>query len=368
MRNGRIGVGIIGVQPDRSWAAIAHIPALQVLQDYEIVALSTTRQASADAAAQRYAVRRAYDNSAALVADPQVDLVVITVKVPRHLELVTAAVGAGKNVLCEWPLGNGLDEAVRMSEMAHRKGVLAVVGLQARASPAVNFVRDLVAEGYVGEVLSTTLVGSGMNWGAVMETSNLYTADKRNGATLLTIPFGHTVDALCHVLGEFQEVSATLARRRTHTTVAETGASAELTAEDQVIVAGTLSTGAVASVHYRGGMTRGTGLLWEINGTAGDLQLTAFGGHAQMFDLAVQGASGQDKSMQTLEIPGKYRWVPQATGLSVNVAQAYARLASDLRSGTRLCPTFNDAVVRHRLLDAVEASAKSGARVAIAGA
>ena len=113
-------------------------------------------------------------------------------------------------------------------------------------------------------------------------------------------------------------------------------------------------------------MTRGTGLLWEINGTAGDLQLTAFGGHAQMFDLAVRGASGQDKSMQPLEIPDKYRWVPQATGVSLNVAQAYARLVLDLRSGTRLSPTFDDAVVRHRLLDAVEASAGGrGARVAI---
>jgi predicted dehydrogenase len=42
-------------------------------------------------------------------------------------------------------------------------------------------------------------------------------------------------------------------------------------------------------------------------------------------------------------------------------------LASDLRNDTRLCPTFDDAVVRHRLLDAIETSAKSGERVTITG-
>ena len=56
----KIRVGIIGVQPERSWAAVAHIPALAELPDYEITALSTTRQESADAAAALYGVAHAY--------------------------------------------------------------------------------------------------------------------------------------------------------------------------------------------------------------------------------------------------------------------------------------------------------------------
>ena len=48
----RIRVGIIGANPDRGWAAQAHIPALRSLSDdFEITALSTTRRESADAVA-----------------------------------------------------------------------------------------------------------------------------------------------------------------------------------------------------------------------------------------------------------------------------------------------------------------------------
>src|SRR5262249_7101294 len=156
----------------RSWSAVAHIPALKALPQYEIVALSTTRRQSAEAAASKYGVPHAFDNHHALVSHPEVDLVAVTVKVPHHLELVTAAIEAGKSVYCEWPLGNGLDEVVRMADLAKRKGVHAVVGLQARVAPVVSYVRDLIAQGYVGEVLSTTLIGSGMNWGAFVDRPN----------------------------------------------------------------------------------------------------------------------------------------------------------------------------------------------------
>ena len=44
-------------------------------------------------------------------------------------------------------------------------------------------------------------------------------------------------------------------------------------ADDQVVVAGRLEIGAVLSVHFRGG-EEGTGLMWEINGTKGDLKIT----------------------------------------------------------------------------------------------
>jgi len=62
-----------------------------------------------------------------------------------------------------------------------------------------------------------------------------------------------------------------------------------------------------------------------------------------------------------LPVPEKYRWTPRQ-GPSTNVAQAYARFARDYREGTHLCPTFNDAVTRHRMLDAIETAAATGQR------
>src|SRR5438876_10922398 len=147
----RIRVGIIGANPDRGWAAQAHIPALTSLaDDFEITALSTTRRETADAARELFGVPAAFDNHQELVNSPAVDVVAVTVKVPYHLELATAALEAGKAVYCEWPLGNGLEAAETLAALAKKQGVLAVAVLPARSAPAAAYVRDLGGGGYGG--------------------------------------------------------------------------------------------------------------------------------------------------------------------------------------------------------------------------
>ncbi|HXL50234.1 MAG TPA: Gfo/Idh/MocA family oxidoreductase [Candidatus Limnocylindrales bacterium] len=358
----RIRVGIIGANPDRGWAAQAHIPALKSLSDdFEITALSTSRRESADAASKLFGVPVAFDNHQDLVNSAIVDVVAVTVKVPYHLELATAAIDAGKAVYCEWPLGNGLIEAETLAALAKKKGVHAVAGLQARSAPSVAYVRDLIKQGYVGEVLSTTLIGSGMGWGPTVEPYNAYVNVKKNGATMLSIALGHAADALCHCLGEVRELSATMTVRRKSFTITGTSESKPMTTDDQVLVSGLLEGGAALSIHYRGGVSRGTNLLWEINGTEGDLQLTAAGGQAQIFEMTVRGGKGVQPSLEVLPVPQKYWWAPPQ-GPSTNVAQAYARFARDYREGTHFCPTFDDAVTRHRMLDAIERAAATGQR------
>jgi len=222
-------------------------------------------------------------------------------------------------------------------------------------------VRDLIEQGYVGEVLSTTLIGSGMGWGPTVEPYNAYMNDKKNGATMLSIALGHAADALCYCLGEVRELSATMTLRRKTFTIARTDEIKPMTTEDQVSVTGLLEGGAALSIHYRGGASRGTNLLWEINGSEGDLQLIAAGGQAQIFEMTVRGGKGAQSSLEVLPVPQQYRWSP-LQGPATNVAQAYARFARDYREGTHLCPTFDDAVTRHRMLDAIETAAATGQR------
>jgi hypothetical protein len=101
MPRSTIGVGIIGASPAKGgWAITAHIPALQALPDYRLVAVSTNRRESADAASRTFGVP-ACDSHEALIAHPDVDLVVVTEKVPLHSRMVSAAV---KWSIAEWPL------------------------------------------------------------------------------------------------------------------------------------------------------------------------------------------------------------------------------------------------------------------------
>lgn len=361
-----IGVGIIGLSANGGWAADAHLPALAAVDGYELRALSVSSAESARAAGTKYDVPLTFGSADDLARHDDVDLVVVAVKVPHHRELVLSALNAGKMVLCEWPLGNGLAEAEELATRAKRTGLRTFVGLQARSAPPIRYVRDLIADGYVGDVLSTTVVASGRRWGPKFDTAGAYLLDRANGGTMLTIPFGHTIDALTMLLGEFTDVSATMATRRPRVVNKDTGETATMTVEDQIAVNGTLEGGAVASVHFRGGLSRGINFHWEINGTDGDLVITGPTGHLQFGQVSVHGAQGRNRSITELPIPSSYERVPQLTGrhteMAYTVGHAYQQLLADLTDNTTHAPDFAHAVRRHRLLDHIERAASTGSR------
>ncbi len=90
-RLSKLGVGIIGVSPTRGWAATAHIPALRALPNYEIRAMSAHSGESARAAGEAFGVSRVFSDHEQLVTQADIDVVAVTVKVPHHRELVSAA-------------------------------------------------------------------------------------------------------------------------------------------------------------------------------------------------------------------------------------------------------------------------------------
>src|SRR5439155_26748266 len=158
------------------------------------------------------------------------------------------------------------DDARAMAALATKQGVRTVVGLQARQAPAIEFVQELLSDGSVGQVLSPSMVGLSIP-GDVVGRPNAYMLDKTNGANVLTIAVGHSLDLLNHVLGEFAELSALSDLRRPLITIEETGEQVVKTAADQIAVIGTLLSGATATVHIRESVAGGRGFWWEINGT-----------------------------------------------------------------------------------------------------
>src|SRR5213593_3718583 len=345
-----LGVGIIGVSPVRGWAATAHIPALRALPNYEIRALSGHSAESARAAGEAFGVSAVFSDPEELVRQPDIDVVAVTVKVPHHRELVSAALAAGKAVYCEWPLGRDLDEARAMAVLASEQGVRTIVGLQARQAPAIEFVQELLSDCYVGEVLSTTMVGLSVP-GDVVGQANAYMLDETNGANVLTIAVGHSLDTLNYVLGEFADLSAVSELRRPLISIEETGEQIVKTAADQIAVIGTLVSGTTASIHVREAVAGGTGFLWEINGTDGTLRITADAAYPEIYPLTVAGAHGRSEPAE-LAVPAaltqKWPGISSLEGApAYNVGRAYAAFAADIENGTHTVPDFADAVRRH---------------------
>jgi predicted dehydrogenase len=367
--NKRFRVGIVGLSAERGWATTAHIPALRALSDvFELAGVANTSLASAQAAAAAYDIPRAFENVAELVASPDIDVVVVTVKVPYHREVVAAALDAGKKVYCEWPLGNGLAEAAELARLASETKVPAVIGTQAIASPEVQFIRQLVADGYIGDVLSSTYISAGVSWGEYIPPGDAYAMDSRNGATLLSVIGGHAISAVQAVLGPIREVDAVLSQRRQMVSIVETGESVPLKSPDHVMINAVLQSGAPLSLQLRAGLPRGIRLLWEINGTEGDLRITAAVEQAPVVNISPlrveAGRKGQDGYVE-LEIPQSYYFGLEDAVVARNVAGIYRLMADDLRFGTHAAPNFDDALVIHKVLSAIEQSDQTGRRVQV---
>jgi predicted dehydrogenase len=353
-----IGVGVIGAS-QRGWAAKSHLPALRALDSYELRAVSTTRLESAEATAREYGVPAAYDNYQELIDDPSVELVVVTVKAPDHRGPAEAALDAGKALFVEWPLGVDLAEAEALAKRAEAAGVRTVIGLQGRCAPEIAYLRDLISDGYVGRVLGTSLVGSGAFWTADFQREQGYIFDKANGATLLTVTGLHALDMLQYALGELTEVFGQMTVNYSDLRLADGMA---ITAPDQVALIGRLQSGAPVSVFYRGGISRGDNLRWEINGTDGDLVVTAAHGNLQTADLVLEGARGADSAVSRLEVPGRYLLPGAPAGPARNLTHLYAAVAEDIRTGATTVPGLGHAVRRHQLIEALETSDRTGVR------
>src|SRR5437667_5556017 len=95
----KIRVGIVGAtvtQGGSGWGANAHVPALRALPDYELKAVCTAHEETAKASAAAFGAELAFNNVDDMVARPDVDLVAVVVRVPRHHGLVVRALEAGK--------------------------------------------------------------------------------------------------------------------------------------------------------------------------------------------------------------------------------------------------------------------------------
>jgi predicted dehydrogenase len=362
----KIRVGIVGAtvtQGGSGWGANAHVPALKALPDYQLKAVCTSHEDTAKASAAAFGAERAFHRFSDMAADPDVDLLVVCVRVPGHRDLVMAGLQADKAVLCEWPLGANVAEAEEMAGLATRRSLKTIVGLQGRSDPAILYASDLIREGYIGEVLTANLStvaqaqlqrGPGRIWQGV----------RANGANTLTIAGGHAIDALCAVLGEFAEVSARVSTRipEWHTL---DGKPVPVDAPDSISVVGRMMGGAEVTVNVAAVPSNPGGTRMEIYGREGALVIRADGslnigpGHAH---------AGKGKGvMASMPVPAKYKLAPEGTpgGPPYNVAEAYARLAGALRGGQSFDVDFNLAVRRHKLIDAIERSSATGRSVRV---
>jgi predicted dehydrogenase len=360
-----IRLGIIGATPSRGWGTTAHLPALQALEEFNVTAVSTTRLDTARATAEAFGVPLAFDDDLELVSRPEVDAVAVTVKVPEHDRLVRAALAAGKHVFSEWPLGVNLEQAIELADLAEASGVRHIVGLQGYQAPGALFVADLIENGGIGQPLTVSVVSSGGPSGRRIPQANAYTADVAAGATILSISAGHILATLAQAVGEFRQLSGVVASINKETTVIETGQTIPVTSPDQVLVAGQLASGAVASVVVQGGSAPVTPAFEvRIVGTEATLVVrpaTPGGIHISDWSVSI---SKPDGTPADLPVPERFSPVPATvpSGPPKNIAILYREFARAITEGRPAVPDFAAAVRFHQLLGQIQRTSDTGIR------
>ncbi len=360
-----IRLGIIGANIHRGWAVRSHLPAVVASPEFELTAVCTTRLESAEESRRKFGARLAFDDYRKMLEHPDIDAVAVSLRVPAHYEPTVAALNAGKHVYTEWPLGRTTAEAQEMADLARARGVRNMVGLQSRANPALLHLKDLIASGYVGEVMSchVSRIAGGV---LARQSDRTWQRDRELGANTLTISCGHTIDALRFVVGDFSQVSSVVSTQAKEWFETDTSQMVDVTAPDNILVSGRLAGGGVASAHIASNPWAGSGYRMEIYGRDGTL--VASSDESPNHDgVRLQGAQGGDH-LEDLAIPARYTYVLEGMprGAAYNVGQMYYEFGRGIREGNASQPDFDEAVRLHRFIDRIQEASDSGRAVAVA--
>jgi predicted dehydrogenase len=361
-----IRTGIIGGSLNNQWASKTHIPALQKSGKHRITAIATSNMESALKSAAAVEAPFACTSHRELSENPEVDMVIVSVKVPHHYEAVKAAIAAGKHIYCEWPLAVTAGQAEELAALADQAEVHHAIGLQARQDTAIADVKRRIEQGEIGRILSCTMYVSTQGKGNLTERNTAYLLQEKNGATLLSINGGHSLDALCYLLGDFKELSATMNCNDQEATVLGTGEKTVKDTADQIMVQGTMINGASVSVHIQGGTYPAFQL--HIQGEKGVFRLEQrhSAGHVQFGNLEVQqvlySSAFSMKASDGKHFKTLHHVMEPSESPMLNVSKAHEVFANDILSGSYQTPDFHDAVRLHKLLETIRTAADTGTR------
>jgi predicted dehydrogenase len=128
------------------------IPGAHASPKVDLVGVASRDQDRADAYAREWQIPRAYGSYDALLADPEIEAVYISLPNTLHCEWSIRAVEAGKHVLCEKPLSRRAHEVEAAFDAAERAGRLLSEAFMYRHNPQTKRLQELVAGGAIGEL------------------------------------------------------------------------------------------------------------------------------------------------------------------------------------------------------------------------
>jgi predicted dehydrogenase len=368
MRHDKIRVGIIGAG---RIAGLVHVPSMRLWPDAcEIVGVASRSLETAQRFADQWQIPRSYSDWRALVADSNVDAVVVCV--PSGLTAVVAmsAVTAQKHVLCEKPLGVSSAEALDLLAATWNSPAVHMVAFTYRFVPALRYLKRLITEGHFGEIRHWRMsyIADGMLEAA---TPASWRNDRTlAGAGVLADMGSHAIDAARYLVGDIVAVSGA-SRLYAHDRPDPSGMGhMPVDAEDAYALTVEFANGAIGTfdvnraVAGRGGGGRANYQSIEIHGTGGSALYELRSPLALQVSLGAVMTRTQQWTCaavphELMKIPGSPRnpWAGDPLfGYKLDQGITFLRA---IREETCEYPTFHDGAAVQRVIDAADQAART---------
>jgi len=300
------------------------------------------------------------------------DISIINVCTPNYLhkEQAIAAIRAGKHVYCDKPLALTGADAQEMADLARQSGLTCQVTFHNRFCPALQRARQLVEEGFVGEVLSFRAVYLHTGYTDPKRPISWKMKRETSGAGALLDLGTHIIDIIRWLAGDFAKVNARL-RTLIKERPAHAGGSAlvPVTVDDVAMMQVELPNGALGSIEVsRIATGAADDLRFEINGSRGAIAFNLMDANwlSVYDDTKPGGAYGGGRGWQRIECIQKYPMPAVLPGgvapvgwMRFHIASLYSFVSNVVESRTG-DPSFDDGAAVQRICDAAIASNDSG--------
>ncbi|XOV86482.1 MAG: Gfo/Idh/MocA family protein [Pseudomonadota bacterium] len=351
MDTGMVRVGVVGTG---KWANNVHLAAYQDHPLAQVVGVCDISLKRAQQAAARFGAEFATIDYGELIARDDVDAIDVITPNVNHAEVVLAAIGAGKHVMCEKPMAMNVAEAREMFEAATAANIKAGVNFTWRNAGAARYAKHIVQTGQLGRIYH--VYGSYISdFGRYKEIPLIWRLQKRFAGTgALGDTGSHIIDLVEWITGErITRLIADLNTFVKERPLTDGSGVGEVDVDDAVSILARLEGGGMGTLHSTFyGTAQGMEQKVEIFGEKGALALRWQ--NQQTISLSV-GHFADENQMLEVPIPERFK-APDHQLKRQNIYSFVEAISQD----KKMSPDFQDGLRNQTVIDAVVASARSG--------
>lgn len=406
--SGPLRVGFVGLSVVSGWAIKTHYPAiLQLSSQFRITAIYNPKLEDSlqTVSALKLNDATAFPTLESFASYTNVDMIVVTSPTSQHFSVLMPIIEISKvnknlkYLFVEWPLTCTIEETELIYSAASKRGLQTIVGLQGRKSPYVLRAKELISQGYIGDINSIEIAGNG-GWFGYERHSKIpsFIFDAGQGTDLVINTFGHTIDIVQYMTGSyFGRINSMIFNNIPNQELIDDngsrlGKKIQKTVPDHLLFQGTLLKGNVPiSCSIKGGKPTKKftkTMVIDIHGTKGDIKLEGDAGFIEISNLVLyyNGVKYDDNDENNKNgMPNGYDSGKELTevyhlrnynAINGNVFRLYESVA-DFYFNTRNIPnlptkfllqrfehegfpTLTDGLILHRLIDNVYRSHSIG--------